>query len=101
MATYIRQYDINYSGRLTKDDFQTSLRLSGISLSPSEVEALCQEYDRNRDGVIEYRPLLETLYQTRRAEQVSKSVFQNYNALLDKLRNYLLSNRKIKTSMVS
>ena len=46
--------DKSGDGYITSDEFQEVLRMSGFRASRSDLQALMERYDRNRDGRVSY-----------------------------------------------
>ena len=57
----MQEFDTNGNGFLEKLEFEEFLRKMGAFLSTQELRVVFESFDINRDGLISYQEMLETL----------------------------------------
>lgn len=57
----MQEFDANGNGFLEKLEFEEFLRKMGAFLSTQELRVVFESFDINRDGLISYQEMLETL----------------------------------------
>ena len=61
LQSFFRLADKDKSGFLSKEEFVTVLRKSGIALQDRELATATQEFDKNKDGKISYEEFLTVI----------------------------------------
>ena len=74
-------YDRNHSGQISPDDFTTIFQTYNLDFSSSDIQNICQQFDTNQTGTINYDLLMNNLIgqmNDKRRLSVQK-VFDNFN----------------------
>jgi hypothetical protein len=53
-----RRFDANHDGRLTREEFMKGLKASGLTMNQIEMEKISDNFDRNKNGLIELSEIM-------------------------------------------